>query len=1529
MPLDTRSFSGDGGAAPSPAQFGHQAKDDHAVPCLVTAIGASAGGQEALEQLFAVMPTDCGLAFVVIMHLPPHGPSFLADLLARYTAMEVVTAEEGMELWPDRVHVIPAGRELAVSGNRFVQHPHDAATPSTSHHPIDRLFRSLAAAKGKHAVAVVLSGIGADGAAGVAAVRDAGGLVIVQDPETAENPGMPRSAIDSGAAALVLPAAEIPLKIAEIARGACALSSHACHPATLDQELQAILAVLRARTGHDFSSYKVKTVLRRIERRMAVNDAAGLGKYLALLQEHPLEAEALCQDILIGVTAFFRDPDAFEILRRETIPQLFRNRDPEEPLRIWHACCATGEEVYSMAMLVREYLDEHRLPTKVQFFASDIDQTAVAQARAGLYDGDACASVGERRLGAFFQKSDGRWQVSKSLREMVVFAHHSLIKDPPFSRLDLLVCRNFLIYLNPDMQKRLVSLFHQVLKPDGVLFLGSTESVGHHCELFAAIDKKWRIYRRREGVSRPTTLFPLTTSIHLPGKARTASQSGVEQQAPAALAEKLLLDSYAPPSVLVNDKYEVVHFFSKTGRFLEAPEGEPTRDILKMARQQLGPALRAAIFKGFAEQQEFLFRGVSVGDGEDEATIDVRVRPLPAPAAAGKLLLVIFEPSAPKAALTAPMVAQGGYGDDASKDLLIRQLEEQLRVTHEQLQTVSEQLETSNEGFVSVNEELMSINEEFQSMNEELQSTNEELETSKEELQALNEELVTVNAELQVKVEELSLATGNMENLLASSGIATIFLDRSLRLKGFTPAAALLFNLIPADAGRSFRFFAGRIDWSTLSRDAETVLAGEPFAEREVSALNVDRCYLKRIFPYRSARGEIDGIVVTLIDITERKLMEDALRNSEKKFATMFSKASLPAVLSRCSDHRFVDANEAWTELFGYDKAEVLEKTSLEIGVNRDPLLRAELIDELRRLDQVCNREQTLFTKSGQAVAVLVNVNLITLDGQEYALISLQDVTERKRAEAEAAAGKLKLEAALASMTDAVFITDTEGRFIDFNDAFATFHKFRNKDECAKTFAEYPDILDVFLPGGEPLPVEQWAVPRALRGETATNAEYSLRRKDTGECWVGSYSFAPIRDRDDAVIGSVVAGRDVTERKRMEDELRQAKETAEAATRIKSQFLANMSHELRTPMTGVLGMLDLALSGDLEAEQREFIGTAHISARSLLHILNDILDLTKIEAGKLLIEEKPFTVRGCLESTFNILLPVAKAKGLLLEIAVADGVPRTLLGDQIRLSQVLTNLVANAVKFTEKGKVEMRAAVGGEAAGGKQEIVFAVTDTGIGIPESKKDLLFREFSQVDDSHSRSYGGAGLGLAISKEIVERMGGTIGFFSEEGKGSTFFCSIPLAAAPDDDAQAPASAPPAKERPDAQQSRLARILVAEDEQIIRQVLGSMLQRSKYQVEFAENGEKVVEMWASGGYDLILMDVQMPRMNGFEATAAIRRLEQKSGAHIPIIAMTAHALKEDEQRCLDAGMDAYISKPIDFMACRALIAQALEKTA
>jgi two-component system CheB/CheR fusion protein len=1087
------------------AESPHPEKAAAEKPCFVVAIGASAGGHEPLEHFFTAIPDDCDVSFVVVMHMPAEGPPLLADIIRRYTPMEVLTAEDGMTLRSEKVHVILPGVNMTVKEGRLRFDTGECR--ETAYHPIDRFFTSLASEWGERAIAVVLSGCGLDGSEGVKRIKESGGIVLVQDPATAINPSMPRNAIATGAADLVLPAEEIPARIAEIARGECHLPQRSCLTTTIDEELQTIFAVVRAKTGHDFSSYKRNTVLRRIERRMTVNDSGGLKKYITLLEENPQEAQALCQEILIGVTGFFRDPEAFEYLGREILPRLFAGRDPEDGVRIWHACCSTGEEAYSVAMLIRELMEKEEGQPRVQLFATDIDEGAVAQARSGLYPDDIVQEVGEERLKKFFNRCDGRWQVAKRLREMIVFAHHSIIKDPPFSRLDLLVCRNFLIYLDPEMQKRLISLFHMVLKPGGFLFLGASESVGRHSELFAPFDKKWKIFQRIESGRREETFFPFTSPVRKLARTYSRKQPAeTEPPPPWAMAERRFVERYAPPCVIVNEKYEVLHSSTRTSRYMEVPVGEPSLDILRMAREELRPALRAAIYKAFTEQKQVAFRGVKLAIEGSEGAVNVLVEPLAADPAYGKLAMVILEPAPSPAVPSVTLEGEALPGDESSKDTLVRQLEEQLRITHEQLQVTSEQLETSNEAFLSANEELMSINEEFQSTNEELQSTNEELETSKEELQALNEELVTVNSELQGKVEELNQMNSDMENLFASSDIAAVFLDRSLIIKRFSPAMAAIFNLIPADTGRPFRHLAGTIDWPDLPRDAQAVLEKLVPIEREVKVLEDGRAFLMRVLPYRTTDGRIDGVAVTLVDISDLKRAEEAIRS-----AALFPEENPSPVLRLDRDGKLLYCNrssepmlEAWRNEYGKDVP--------------DSLLRCIGSAMTNGVAEECET-----AVDGRDISFVV----VPIPERGYANLYGRDISERKRAEKKIIRAKEEWERTFDSVPDLITILDNQHRVLRVNEAMAR--------RLGLKPAECVGLHCYEAVHGTSVPPDFCPHSKTIEDGCGHLAELHVDRLG-GDFLV---TTAPLSDEKGKHIGSVHIAHDITERKRMEDALRE------------------------------------------------------------------------------------------------------------------------------------------------------------------------------------------------------------------------------------------------------------------------------------------------------------------------------------------------------------------------------------------------------
>jgi PAS domain S-box-containing protein len=948
---------------------------------VVVGIGASAGGLETLKEFFSAMPPiSDNFCFVVIMHLPPDRMTMLPEILAYHTRLKVMKADEGMSLLPNTVYCLPADNELFIRDGRFLLR--EPAIPGRVSHVIDRFFRSLAMEQAERAIAVIFSGAGNDGAQGVKEIKKHGGIVIVQVPETAIYPDMPQSAVATGMTDIVLPVAAMPEKIIEIIGRLSPTASGKEQLAGFEEQLATILQLVKKKTGHDFKSYKTETVLRRLQRRMTVNDIHDLTGYAALLIKTPQEADALYKDILIGVTSFFRDPGAFAAIQKKIIPRLFANRDPDDTVRIWHPCCATGEEVYTMAILLREYIKEHNLNTNVQFFATDLDDGSVAAARAGVFPPTIADNISKERLDTWFTRAGSNYQVEKSLREMIVFAHHNLIKDPPFSRLDLLVCRNFLIYLNQEMQQKLINLFHQVLKPDGFLFLGCSESVGRQTEQFAPVDNKWKIFQRQGTIRKRDLTFPLVPAVSgLPSLSRPFTPHRVEEPSATAAVEKLLMERFLPPCAVVSEKYEGVYFSNLTNRFLVYQIGEPTRDILQLVREELRPALRTAIHKCLTDQQRVEFGRIKVTADGDTALVTIKVEPVRI-ASAPKLAMVVFEqasqppPSEPVEACKEPL------GSDSMKDALICQLEEQLRISHNQLQGTVEQLEASNEAFMSVNEELTSTNEELQSTNEELQSTNEELETSKEELQTLNEELVTVNAELQEKVEELNQANSDMENLFNSSELATIFLDGELTIKRYSPAMAAILKIIPADVGRPLGHFAGILNWSGLARDARQVSDTLAPVEREVSDIKGEKHYLMRVLPYRTTEGEAKGIVVTLVDITERTLAE-----VETRHLASFPRLNPNPILEVDSSGRVVFYNPAM-----HNVLEDLKMTDADVGAFLPPDLEVILNNLNNGTESSIYREVSIKDREfGTFLHLVPQFGVLRI----YAY----DTTEQKRAE--------------------------------------------------------------------------------------------------------------------------------------------------------------------------------------------------------------------------------------------------------------------------------------------------------------------------------------------------------------------------------------------------------------------------------------------------------------------------------------------------------------------------------------------------
>ncbi|MFP4588122.1 MAG: chemotaxis protein CheB [Desulfohalobiaceae bacterium] len=840
------------------------AREDKAV-LPVVGLGASAGGLEALKTFFSSVPRDSGLAYIVLVHLSPKQPSMMPQLLQKVTQLEVLAAEDGAVLQPDQVYVVPPHKEVCLYEGRI-----QLLDPVDQHSSllIDFFFRALALDRGSQAAAVILSGTGSDGTVGLKEIKSAEGLVLAQSEESAKYPGMPRSAIDTGQVDAVLPPEEMPENLLRYFSLSPALAQKPPEPRDEQDWLPKIFALLRLQLGHDFSAYKQSTILRRIQRRMVLNQISSHLQYVRFLRESQAEVQALFRDLLIGVTNFFRDPKSFEVLKAKFLPQLIQDLEDSGSLRVWVPGCSSGEEVYSLAMIILECLDDMNKRLNLQIFATDIDKEAIERARKAEYPASIRADVSQERLDRFFLQEGELYRVRKVVRDCVVFSTQDVLKDPPFSRLHLLCCRNLLIYLSSDAQKKLLPLFHYTLLPGGVLMLGSSETVGGFTNLFQCLDSAWKIYRRREIPKSMQQYIEFPTGIPAEAAAAENGQKTlqVSQVNLKRLTRRAILARFAPPAVLVDRKGTILHVEGKTGKFLEPPSGPPSQNILDMAREGLRIELSSALRRAVATTQEVVSRGVQVRINGYLQTINLYVRPLQRPKDLAGNLLVAFE----------EVLQQSGSETEETDtascyvDSRISELEQELQNTKETLHTTIEELESSNE-------ELKSTNEELQSSNEELQSTNEELESSKEELQSLNEELQTVNSELQSKVEDLTAVQDDINNLLSSTEIAIVFVDQNLRIKRFSREAAQVISLIDSDVGRPLEHQASKLNYGQMIQDLRQVLDTLVPLEREVQTIE-GKWYMMRIMPYRTRQDRIQGAVLTFRDVDAQKKAQERLQ---------------------------------------------------------------------------------------------------------------------------------------------------------------------------------------------------------------------------------------------------------------------------------------------------------------------------------------------------------------------------------------------------------------------------------------------------------------------------------------------------------------------------------------------------------------------------------------------------------------------------------------------------------------------------
>ncbi|WP_136808191.1 CheR family methyltransferase [Desulfosediminicola flagellatus] len=899
------STNGNSGTLPSSC-------DSSSADFPIVGIGASAGGLIALENFFSAMPGDSGIAFVVVSHLSPDHISLLPSLIGRKSSMPVLQVEEGLEVLPNHVYIIPPGREMTISEGRLhVSVFHDHITTGNL---IDGFMRALAEDISSKAISIILSGTGSDGTLGVRAIKAEGGMVMVQDPESADYEGMPKSAIATGLADYVMPPDKMPPQLLNYVKHQGRETNILPIPAQENYEnsLKEIFQILRTETTNDFSLYKTNTINRRIERRMHVHHLDSLHEYVQLLQNSKHEISVLFRELLIGVTNFFREPEVFELLKKTYLPELLKNKTDDNQIRIWVPGCSTGEEAYSLAIVLTECMEMLGRHPEVQIFATDLDEIAINTARKGVYPESISADISHERLARFFTKVDHQYMVKKTIREMVTFAQQNIIRDPPFTKLDILSCRNLLIYFGSKLQKKLIPLFHYSLKQPGLLLIGSSETIGNFNDLFDPVDKKYKLFRRvvSETSSQSLLQFPHSRPfVKMPAPKIEKQRKVLSDMSNAKLLKTILAQSEIPSCVIIDDTADILYIHGRTGRYLEPAEGKASLNLLKMARPSIETEIAKAFHKTKDEGVETRIDKISLNENGDYGDINIIVRPLSDFEFGRGMMLIIFEAVPDQKADKPGTKIQRKRKKQVDE---IKKLEEKLNYTRENLQSTIEELESSNE-------ELKSTNEELQSTNEELQSTNEELETSKEELQSLHEESSTVNAELQSRIDELVAANDDIKNLLEATEIATIFLDIDFNIRRFTTRVTDIFPLSPIDTGRPISHFASQLKDVDIQQYAERVLTNLEKMSVEVS--DKKGCFYRmQLRPYRTTTNVIDGVVITFEDITELKHLLD----KAKRLATVVQDSN-DAITLQDLQGNILAWNKGAELLYGFSEAEALK----------------------------------------------------------------------------------------------------------------------------------------------------------------------------------------------------------------------------------------------------------------------------------------------------------------------------------------------------------------------------------------------------------------------------------------------------------------------------------------------------------------------------------------------------------------------------------------------------------------------------
>lgn len=995
----------------------------------IVGIGASAGGLETLEQFFAKMPQNTGMAFIIIQHLDPNHIGMMPELLQRMTTMKVIQVTDSLKIKPNCVYIIPPNKSMSILNGSL-----HLFAPIETHGirlPIDIFFRSLADDRQEKSIGIILSGMGSDGSLGLKAIKEKNGIVIVQEPSTAKFDGMPRSATETVIADIIAPVEELPAKLLNIVKFIPLKKTDPEIDSKNKSNLDKIIILLREQTGHDFSLYKKSTLFRRIERRKGIHQIDKIQNYVRFMQENPKETEILFKELLIGVTSFFRDPAVWEKLKEQVLPEMMEKLPDGYVMRAWVTGCSTGEEAYSLAIIFKEVLEKIKKSRNIslQLFATDLDIDAIEKARKGIFPPNIITDVSPERLSRFFIVENDGFRINAGIREMVVFAPQNVIKDPPFTKLDILTCRNMLIYMEAELQKKIIRLFNYSLNPGGIMVLGSAETLGTDNEGFEILDAKLKIFKRSQKPTSPGLLdFP--SSFSIPNKTQTkALTTPIIEENIQTLANQILLQRFAPASVLVSEKGDIIYITGRTGKYLEPVAGKANWNIFAMLRDDLKLELPIAFQKALKNYDPIQLRKIKIENYGNDQYVDVTLQQIEKPEAVKGKVIIVFkdlpEMSEPK--LNAKTSKQNSNARQ-------KELEIELQQSLEDLQTIREEMQTSQE-------ELKSTNEELQSTNEELQSTNEELTTSKEEMQSLNEELQTVNIELQSKVSDYVQANNDMKNLLNSTDIATLFLDKELNIRRFTDPITNIFKVRNTDIGRPFTDLVTDLHYPEIGIHAKQVIKTLNFIEKSVVTLD-GRWFDIKIMPYRTLDDHIDGLVLTFNDVTKFKKLELELKEANEKlkisketrYRRLFETAKDGILILDAETGKITDVNPFLIELLGYSKEQFVEKAIWEIGTFKDIIANMDKFKQLQQKEFIRYDNLPLETIDRKKINVEFISNIYQVDNQKVVQCLIRDITQQKMAEEKLKISESRYRSLFESAKDGILVLDSEnGNIVEIN----------------------------------------------------------------------------------------------------------------------------------------------------------------------------------------------------------------------------------------------------------------------------------------------------------------------------------------------------------------------------------------------------------------------------------------------------------------------------------------------------------------